>query len=175
MSNTSVNAGLLCSPCNMLPSTFFYQCSCLRDSSRLFDVVESHRISFLLQASAPGACRPRFNYSGGQVLGGVDQQTGLDRWKLVKVEEEVGVGSCSTSLELVRRFFLPACWYWYKSMLFHAHLTKSFEVSNMLFSVIHVVYLREGCCCTRPRVGDAALVLLWMKIFPSLIILPRTC
>lgn len=44
---------------------------------------------------AAGARRPRFSYAGaaagGQALGGVDSQSGLDRWRLVKPEEEVGV------------------------------------------------------------------------------------
>lgn len=51
-----------------------------------------YHLCFVQAASAPGAPgprRPRFSYGGGQALGGVDPQSGLDRWKLVKPEEEV--------------------------------------------------------------------------------------
>lgn len=40
-------------------------------------------------ASAPAVCRPRFSFVGGGMMAGVDQQTGVSRWKLVKAEEEV--------------------------------------------------------------------------------------
>lgn len=86
------------------------------------DVVGLHHSSFIPQASAPGACRPRFNYSGGQVLGSVDQQAGVDRWKLVKAEEEVRVCSCSTSLELIGHIFRPASWCQHAPMLSQIHL-----------------------------------------------------
>ncbi|CAM9124714.1 unnamed protein product [Ectocarpus sp. 4 AP-2014] len=52
-------------------------------TSGLIDTPRLHAPS-----SAPGLCRPRFSYGGGRDLGGVDPQSGLDRWRLVKTEEE---------------------------------------------------------------------------------------